>query len=319
MKCTKILALGECMANLDICSSLSATIQFSGDVYNALVYAKRWDPQLDTFFVSAVGHDKLSQLMLRDAQQNKIDCSLVLSMDEQNLGIYTISTDDKGQASFDYWRQNSAARRYLDLVKTSELSAVQAHSSEKSLVYFSGISLAIFRGSDREKFLMFLQKIKSQGAIVAFDPNYRPLLWENQADASSFTERCYAFADIILPGLDDHMGLFGHRSLQEMRDYFARYKGKEIVIKGNSEGMLAIDPSGSTHTLALTPARRQLDDTAAGDSFAGIYLASRCSGDNIDTALQHAANVAREVVMHKGAIVPEQHFEQFLYNMHAST
>ena len=52
----------------------------------------------------------------------------------------------------------------------------------------------------------------------------------------------------------------------------------------------------------------QVDTTAAGDSFDGVFLASLINGDDIARAASKAARAAAIVVGHKGAIIDSELF-----------
>jgi len=62
----------------------------------------------------------------------------------------------------------------------------------------------------------------------------------------------------------------------------------------------------------ITPENNPIDTTGAGDSFAGTYLAARLKGATMRNALQSAAKVAGFVVLHRGAIVDEYLYNNFL-------
>ena len=86
----------------------------------------------------------------------------------------------------------------------------------------------------------------------------------------------------------------------------------EVIIKCDSDGVYAFDEDKKEYHLPFSPASTQVDSTAAGDSFAGTYLAARLNGSRIDEAISHAAEVAKFVIQHHGAIVEQSVFSNFL-------
>ncbi|MEI8619187.1 PfkB family carbohydrate kinase [Pseudoalteromonas sp. B193] len=99
-----LLAIGECMVELVPQGISECKQSFAGDTYNALVYAKRFAQQLNCELFTAVGEDVLSVNMLKKWQQEGISAQQVIKTATHNVGIYAISTDQQGERSFDYWR-----------------------------------------------------------------------------------------------------------------------------------------------------------------------------------------------------------------------
>lgn len=303
----KLLVIGECMMELKATSANSMAKSFAGDVYNTAIYAKRWFRDLDVSFLTAIGTDPISQEFESICEKEGINCQAILHSANRHLGIYAISTDEHGERSFTYWRNQSAATQMMSLLTEKELSL-----DDIDIVYFSGISLAILSEEAKLLLIEFIKNLKSKGAKIAFDPNYRAHMWQDKAQAIHWIEISYAISDIVLPGIDDHNALFGHQSAQEISQYFEQYPVSEMIIKCGSDGVHAFDDHNNAYHLPFIPAATQVDSTAAGDSYAGTYLAARMKGEGIDEAITHAADVARFVIQHHGAIVDNFAFTEFL-------
>ncbi len=306
---SSLLVIGECMMELKAQSDTGYAKAFSGDSYNCAVYAKRWQPKLNVSYLTAVGTDGISQEMLKQWSSEGIDHSLVMKIEQAQPGIYIISTDDAGERSFSYWRKNSAA--------TQLMQALKSVGGEDAIpyfdyVYFSGISLAILSDSDKKSLLALVQSLRSKGAKVAFDPNYRASMWQNQEHAKYWLESAYQCCDLALPGLDEHNLLFNQTTPQEVREQLQALGVRESVVKCGEQGVCCYGGNDSFNHLPFTPAENQLDSTAAGDSFAGTYLASRMVGQSRAKSLSNAAKVAGFVVQHKGAIVDKLRYQQFV-------
>ncbi|MCF2948981.1 sugar kinase [Paraglaciecola aquimarina] len=302
-----LLILGECMMELSSAKNGDLQRSFAGDTYNSAVYAKRCLADSKISFVSAIGTDPYSQLMKSNWQQQGIDCSLIAETDQAEVGIYAIHTDNTGERSFSYWRKGSAASQmmsYLDLEK------IKTQAANYQILYFSGITLAVLPEQDKAKFMDFVAEMKNLGCKIAFDPNYRPRLWDSLEHATIWIEKAYALCDLILPGLEDHQVMFGHQDHEQMVAYFKQYSTQELVIKCGGLGTFVyIDCQLDTH-LPFTPAPVQIDSTAAGDSFAGTYLAKRIDGSSCESAVKLAAHVAGQVVQHKGAILDNELYQK---------
>jgi len=298
-----MLIIGECMLELRTDSNNCLVKSYAGDTYNSAVYAKRYFPEADIFYLTAVGKDSFSEEMLSVWRDEGVDPSHVQVSDTKQIGIYSISTDEHGERSFSYWRDGSAATQLMQLLDNDKLS-----ENSFDLVYFSGISLAIYSDEDKQRLIDLISQLKGKGVKVAFDPNYRPRMWNDNAHAIHWLEKAYACSDIVLPGLEDHEDMLGQSSRDAVKSYISKFSVTEQVIKCGTEGVYTFYDKNTQFHLPFTPAKQQIDSTAAGDSFAGTYLAARLKGEDIQKAMENAAGVASIVVQHRGAIVDKKHF-----------
>lgn len=296
-----LLAIGECMVELVPSGVGQCKQSFAGDTYNALVYAKRFENTLNCELFTAVGCDVLSSNMLKALQQEDISTKNVITTPNYNVGIYAISTDSQGERSFDYWRNQSAAKHMMELYAEASFDLGLRKSD---WVFFSGISIGILDDSSKHRLLSLLADLQKQGCTIAFDPNYRARMWKSKAHAIEWLERAYAISNVVLPGLEEHQVLFGHQTCHEIVQYCAQFDIEEIVIKAGKAGMYVYCQQELKGSHAFTPAAKQVDSTAAGDSFAGTYLAARMSASTVQKALEMADKVASLVVQYQGAILP---------------
>src|SRR5690606_41568082 len=100
-------------------------------------------------------------------------------------------------------------RRSSDLRQlASDPAALSRSLQNQSLVYFSGITLAILDEESRTTLLDAIAKARAHGSVVAFDPNYRPLLWNDREIGRAHVTRALALCDIALPTFPDEQALF---------------------------------------------------------------------------------------------------------------
>ena len=305
-----LVAFGKCMLELIPESDDTKKKSYDGDSYNALVYANRCFPTIEASFFSGVGSDAMSADMLTRWQKEGINTDLALISEQDSIGIYSISVDDHGERSFSYWRKESAATKLMQSKSESELLS---RLSDANLVFFSGISLGILNDEDKNALFSLVAKLRDLGKRIAFDPNYRPAMFKDVHHAQNWITKAYQHADIALPGLDEHNQIFEHETVDDVIDFCVKAGVKEIIVKGGNLGMYAVYVNGESDSyfssyLPFIPAPKQLDSTAAGDSFAGVYLASRLSGVDVEKAMLNASTVAAQVVQYPGAILPNAVF-----------
>lgn len=296
-----LLAIGECMVELTPNSEGESLyrVGFAGDTLNALIYAKRWVPSLKCGFYSAIGEDSFSGKALNFFEQHGINSTYVVRSKNRKIGLYSIVNDESGERSFDYWRDHSAARVMMSLHKARNTVV-----EDTGVLFFSGIALSIMSEEDKQLLIDFVELNKRKGVKIAFDPNYRSIMWNGKKHAQQWFDKAYALADIALPGMDDHSNVYGHGDVHDVFNHLNALGCKEIIVKAGSRGMHAFSDGELLHHQSFRKVN-QKDTTAAGDSFAGVYLGSRIAGQSVIDSVQAADTVAREVVQYQGAIIPE--------------
>ena len=161
-----------------------------------------------------------------------------------------------------------------------------------------------FPADGQNRLLAFAQALRTRGATVVFDNNYRPSLWPDIAVARDCFSRAFTVADTALITADDHQTLFGFDSL-ELAVAAAKDLGVfEVVIKRGAAPTLVRSGSGPWHSVPTQTVTNVVDTTAAGDSFAAGYLSRRLRGNTPEDATQFGNRLAARVIAHHGAIIP---------------
>lgn len=302
----KIAVIGECMIEL---SQKGAEVSrgFGGDTLNTSVYiARQVAPEaLTVNYVTALGTDSFSQQMLEAWQSEHIDTSLIQRMENRLPGLYYIETDDTGERTFYYWRNEAAAKFWLE---SEDAAAICEALSTFDYLYLSGISLAILSPTSREKLLSLLRECRANGGKVIFDNNYRPRLWVSREETQQVYQQMLQCTDIAFLTLDDEDALWGEKPVE---DVIARTQAagvSEVVIKRGAESCLvAITGEAVVEVPAVKLAKEKVIDTAAaGDSFSAGYLAVRLTGGTPEAAAQRGHLTASTVIQYRGAIIPRE-------------
>ncbi|MDX7480845.1 2-dehydro-3-deoxygluconokinase [Enterobacter roggenkampii] len=302
----KIAVIGECMIELSQ-KGAEASRGFGGDTLNTSVYiARQVAPEaLTVNYVTALGTDSFSQQMLEAWQSEHIDTSLIQRMENRLPGLYYIETDDTGERTFYYWRNEAAAKFWLE---SEDAAAICEALSTFDYLYLSGISLAILSPTSREKLLSLLRECRANGGKVIFDNNYRPRLWASREETQQVYQQMLQCTDIAFLTLDDEDALWGEKPVE---DVIARTQAagvSEVVIKRGAESCLvAITGEAAIEVPAVKLAKEKvIDTTAAGDSFSAGYLAVRLTGGTPEAAAQRGHLTASTVIQYRGAIIPRE-------------
>lgn len=294
-----IIFFGECMIELRQATDGSLIQSFAGDVYNAAVYLKRLNPDISTSIATCLGQDKLSEAMIGAFKAESIDTNLVLIDEVKSPGLYWIHTDECGERSFTYWRDDSAAKQAVAYFRTEYIEQL----TQTDVFFFSGISLAVIAKPLREKFWETIEILKSAGVKIVFDPNYRPKIWSSIDDTVAQYEKAFSAADVALPGIEDMAMLYGINNAPDTINFFEPYGIEELIIKDGPNSVHVIH-ADTHYQIPITPVKTVVDTTSAGDSFNGAYLGARLNGASIEVSVNASALMAGIVIQHPGAIIP---------------
>ncbi|MGO1190079.1 sugar kinase [Vibrio casei] len=302
MQANRIAIIGECMVELQKTGDATYKQSFGGDTLNTALYLSRLthQHQITTSYVTGLGKDSFSAAMLEAWQQESINTDLVHISEKKLPGLYSISTTPDGERTFQYWRNDAAARYWL---LEKDTNAVIDSLSQNQLIYLSGVSLAILPSEALDKLFTVLTACKEQGCKIAFDNNYRPALWESKDQAQQAYKTMLELTDIAFLTYDDEEMLYGDTTEQQAIDRTQALGVNEIVIKRGAEACFVITKDERIE-VAPKPVSGIVDTTAAGDSFSAGYLAKRLVGGTLEESAKMGHTLAGTVICFPGAIIP---------------
>lgn len=287
----KIAAIGEAMIELSVLGA-NAQLGVAGDTLNTAIYLKRTAPQLDVDFITCLGTDRFSERIKDFITDQSLGIGAIETITDRLPGLYAITTDESGERSFSYWREQSAARLLFQSDKDISFQCLENYDA----IYLSGITLAILPPTVG---LALLDYLKKSDHTLAFDSNYRPSLWTDKDTARHLIREFWKLADLALPSIDDEM-LLMEESADAVTTRFIQ-SGIQGALKRGSKGPISL---GESLEQLYSPAPRIVDTTAAGDSFNGAYLGSIFTSGSQAEALAEGHACARHVVQYHGAIAP---------------
>jgi 2-dehydro-3-deoxygluconokinase len=321
----RIVLIGEAMLELSR-QGEAWRLGYGGDTLNTAIHLARAGH--DVAYLTAIGCDPLSSGLKAEWAAEGIDTSLMLTHEARSTGLYAISTDDKGERSFSYWRDTSAAREMFALPGMADALAKAEHAD---LIVYSLITLAILPPEGREQLFALCKRLRARGGKVAFDGNYRPRLWANAAEAREARDAAIACADIGSPTLEDELSLSEtpnrHAELvsasmpqtsnsskveawtlkqvqgddggaDRVNAHWTTLGCPETIVKLGANGARLPDGRIIPPPEILQP----VDTSGAGDAFNGGYLAARMNGASITDAAMTGHRLAGWCVMRAGAI-----------------
>ena len=298
---TRVLCVGECMVELTHVDDQTLRLGFAGDTYNTAVYLARVAGELgldvEVGYLTGLGADDYSRAM-REAWGAEGVRDRSLTVPDRIPGLYAVRTAADGERSFTYWRNESAARAlFADTAWCAQLGG--------DLIHLSGITLQLASPPAREALVARLRELRAGGTRVSFDTNYRASGWTSAHEAAAAMAQICAIADMVLASREDEEQLHGSRSPQESIHGLETLGVREAVLRDGAHGAY-VGGGDSVEHVPATRVDRVLDTTAAGDAFAGGYLAARLAQASAASAAALGNAVAAVVIQQPGAIAPPE-------------
>ncbi len=290
-----VAAIGECMLELSGQNGPDWRLGYAGDTFNTL-WALAALTDGSATYVSAFGDDPFSHRQIEFFSENGIGVGTSPVITGARPGLYAITLDG-AERSFTYWRSDSAARQLA-----ADPDALKKNLENQSLIYFSGITLAILDPDARTTLVKAISSARAAGSRIAFDPNYRPRLWPDRETAQAAIADALAVSDIALPTFPDEQMLHGDRTPADTAKRIGQ-SVREVIVK-NGELPALVSVGSEQQEIAAVHVARPVDTTGAGDSFNGGYLAARLAGLEPADAVSRAHRVAARVVQVRGALAP---------------
>lgn len=292
------ICIGEASIELARGADGRFTLQCGGDTFNTAIYLAR--AGLPTTFASALGDDPYSDTVVALAAAEGVATDMILRCPGRLPGLRLIEATAQG-SRIDSWQGSAPAR---DLFELPTWSRVAEKLTGAGLIYFTGITLSLYSNVGLGRLLAAIELAREAGAIVAFDPNFRPRAWMGDL---SRTRTVFAEAlkrvDIALPAYDDEAVLWGDPSPEATIERLQAFGISEIVVKNGPNSAL-VAARGQNQAVPVPDVVVPVDLTAAGDAFNAGFLAARLSGRGAVEAVNAAHKLAGDVIRHPGAIVP---------------
>jgi 2-dehydro-3-deoxygluconokinase len=312
-KPVQFIAIGECMLEVQANGFGPSVLSFGGDTFNTSVYLRRCasSKAIEVSYATGLGVDSLSQQLKQAWTALGLNLNAMQSIEGKLPGMYLIETDDKGERSFHFWRESSAARAYFQATET----ALEKNVLNYECIYFSGISLAILDDTSRQRLFKLLKKVRATGCRVVFDNNFRPKLWPSLKVAQEVYLEALNVCHTAMLTLDDHQAVFGHANLDDALRHAQSLEITEMVIKRGADSTMIRDtPDAPWQSIPTERVERVIDTTAAGDSFAAAYLSRRLLGESALVSAEYGNKLAARVIQHRGALIPPEAMQDLIFH-----
>ena len=260
-----VTALGELLIDFTPCGKSPAGMRLfeqnpGGAPANVLCALSNLG--LKTAFIGKVGCDMHGDF-LREVLNSRGICTEGLVRDPDVFTTLAfVELSESGERSFSFARKPGADT----CLRTEELNKTILKNTR---VFHFG-SLSLTDEPARSATMAAVSLAKASGAMISYDPNYRPFLWKKKEDAKIFMRSVLPLVDIIKISEEETDLLTDARSPEEAAGI--------LLDEGVSCAVVTLGPRGALirtrNVLEQVGAvdRPVVDTTGAGDSFWGGFL-----------------------------------------------
>lgn len=238
-----------------------------------------------TAFIGKVGQDDFGAFLRMTLAQSGIETSGLETDDKVPTTLAFVHLDSRGDRSFTFYRNPGA-----DVMLTT--AQVRRDLIDNCKIFHFG-SVSLTNDPCRTATFDAADYAKQQGKIISFDPNYRPLLWQNTADAREQMEKGVRMADLLKVSEEEMALLTGDADPARGAEKLLSMGPSLVLVSLGERG--AYYRNGAGEGYLPTYDVKTVDTTGAGDAFMGA-IHYRLNGKSA-AALKTMAQTALEEVV----------------------
>lgn len=265
-------------------------------------------------FIGKVGKDSFGS-WLKDIIKDVGICADYLYMDEKvHTTLAMVHTFSDGDRDFSFYRNPGA-----DMMLT-EAEVPKDLIRDSKIFHFGTLSMT--HAGVREATKKAIRIAKESGALISFDPNLRPPLWETLEDARTQVMYGLGQCDILKISDNEIQWLSGEKDFTEGAAWInERFQIPLILVSMGKAGSRAYY-KGEMVEVAPFLQENTIETTGAGDTFCGcvLHYILEHGLDELEKAdlaemLTFANSAASLVTTRKGALRVMPSKEEVFYHM----
>lgn len=259
-----ITALGELLIDFTPAGLSEAGMRIfeqnpGGAPANVLVAAENLG--VKTAFIGKVGEDMHGAFLRETLEKAGIETKGLVSDSEVFTTLAFVSLND-GERSFSFARKPGADT----CLRKDEIDVELIKNSR--IFHFGSLSLT--DEPARSATIFAVEEAKNSGAVISYDPNYRPLLWKNREAAIEQMRSVIKYVDIMKISDEETELLTGFEKPEEAAAELIKQGVSCVFVTLGEEG--ALMKTKDFEIRAKGKSRNVVDTTGAGDSFWGAVL-----------------------------------------------
>lgn len=254
-----------------------------------------------TAFIGKVGNDFFGKELKKTLEEVGIDSTRLYMDDEVHTTLAMVHTYPDGDRDFSFYRNPGA-----DMMLTEEEIPEELINDTK-IFHFGTLSMT--HEGVRAATKKALDMAKKAGAMISFDPNLRPPLWDSLETAKEQVLYGLNYCDILKISDNEIQWLTGEEDYTAGVNWIKeRYQIPLILVSMGKEGSRAYYDGKMVEVKPFLQ-KNTIETTGAGDTFGGCVLHYICehglgglTEDNLIEMLTFANAAAALITTKKGAL-----------------
>ena len=254
-----------------------------------------------TAFIGKVGKDIFGTKLKEVLKEVGIDTSGLVMDKKVRTTLAFVQTLKGGDRDFSFYRNPGADM----MLEEGDIN----NSLIKNCKIFHFGTLSMTHKGVRKATKKAIKKAKESGALISFDPNLRPPLWESLDDAKKQVEYGLGQCDILKISDNEIQWFTGEKDFDKgIKKLQDRYSIKLIVLSMGKDGSRAYYKNLRVGKPAFVQ-KNTIETTGAGDTFGGCclnfilkYGLDNMDQEKLEKMLTFANAAASLITTKKGAL-----------------
>ena len=251
----KVIGIGETLLDIIFREGQPTAAVPGGSVFNGIVSLAR--AGVPVCFISETGNDRVGDIILRFMRGNGIDTTHVNVFREGKSPVSLAFLDERSDAEYLFYKNYPAQRLDVDLPRIDEDDIVVLGS------YYALAPVV------RDKVTELLDRARTAGAIVYYDPNFRASHKEEAIRLAPTIIENLEYADIVRGSQDDFAYMYGLRDADRIYKEKVKFYCPNFLCT-SGDGTVALRTPRVVKDYPVRPLQA-VSTIGAGDNFnAGI-------------------------------------------------
>ena len=260
---------------------------FGGSPSNIAMNTKKLG--IHSLVASAVGKDGFGTFLINHLKNAGMDTSCVQQAEDSTSMV--VVTKSKSTPIPIFYRGADYHLSYTPKLEEALLNS--------KIVHFSCWPISM--QPVRRTIERVIEEAEKKGIVIAFDPNYHPMIWQKDEDGVEYVKSIISKVDIVKPSEDDAERLFGKDTPENQIEKFLKLGAKLVIMTLGKDG--SIVSNGKEMVSFETLATEVVDTTGAGDAFWSGFYAAIVKGHTIRQALKIGFAVSAYKLKYTGAVI----------------
>lgn len=212
--------------------------------------------------ITQLGNDPFGDKIVEEFEAGQIDCSYVQRTDKANTSLAFVALKEDGNREFSFYRKPGA-----DMLLAPECIQKEWFKDSFAL-HFCSVSLGDFPMKQAHQ--KAITCAIDEQAMVSFDFNLRPALWDSEYALRSAVLEFLPKAHIIKVSDEELEFVTGKKTIEEAKEQLFCGNVELIIYTKGSDGAQAFTKTAEAESIGFKV--KAVDTTGAGDAFIGSFL-----------------------------------------------